>query len=65
MTMKVLVFVSPCLQLFLSCFPTHYPSDLKKKFSALLKDHSPDRQLYCHFTSVTVRYLVLVYCYFS
>ncbi|OAX40537.1 G-alpha-domain-containing protein [Rhizopogon vinicolor AM-OR11-026] len=26
---------------------------LRKKFAVLLKDHSPDRQLYCHFTSVT------------
>jgi len=38
---------------FTAC--SDYVSDLRKKFAALLKDHSPDRQLYCHFTSVTVR----------
>ncbi|EGO03563.1 hypothetical protein SERLA73DRAFT_158160 [Serpula lacrymans var. lacrymans S7.3] len=26
---------------------------LQKKFAALLKDHSPERPFYCHFTSVT------------
>lgn len=59
MTLKVLVFVRPCPLLFLSRLLTFYPSDLRKKFAALLKDHSPDRQLYCHFTSVTVRSLVI------
>lgn len=29
--------------------------DLKKKFAALMKEHSGDRPFYCHFTSVTVR----------
>lgn len=39
-------------------FSNYYPLDLRKKFAALLKDHSPERHLYCHFTSVTVRQFV-------
>lgn len=34
------------------------PTDLKKKFAGLMREHAGDRPFYCHFTSVTVRQCV-------